>query len=119
MSLSSQKNSSIRYGLVVFLILTLFICAIFLYIKNNKGNELSHNVQQLTELKEDYSLIDSCIIVLYNADNNCRLYAVTGQKSYIQKFVSDINFVSGILNNIPKTSNFNKITQLFPTIMKK
>lgn len=107
MPLSSQKNSSIRYGLIVFLILTLFICAIFLYIKNNKGNELSRDVQQLTELKEDYSLIDSCIIVLYNADNNCRLYAVTGQKSYIQKFASDINFVSGILNNI-KASAENK-----------
>lgn len=41
-----------------------------------------------------------CIVVLYNADNNCRLFAVTGEKSYIRKFSSDINFVSNIVENI-------------------
>ncbi|RZL49531.1 MAG: hypothetical protein EOP00_06860 [Pedobacter sp.] len=105
MPFSSEKNSSTRYGLVVFLILTLFICAIFFYVRNNKGNDLTQDIERLTDLKEDYSLIDSCIIVLYNADNNCRLYAVTGQKSYIQKFASDINFVSGILNNIKSSAD--------------
>lgn len=100
MPLSSSKNASTRYGLVVFLILTLFLCAIFFYIRNNKGNKLTNDISQLTKLREDYTLIDSCIVVLYNADNNCRLYAVTGQKSYIQKFASDINFVSAVLNNI-------------------
>lgn len=100
MPFSSAKNPSTRYGLIVFLILALFLCAIFFYIRNNKAGELTRDINQLTQLKEDYAQIDSCIIVLYNADNNCRLYAVTGEKSYIKKFLSDINFVSHILNNI-------------------
>jgi signal transduction histidine kinase/CheY-like chemotaxis protein len=107
MPLSSTKNSSTRYGLIVFLILSLFLCAIFFYIKNNKAINLSNNINQLAELKENYAQIDSCIVVLYNADNNCRLYAVTGQKSYIQKFSSDINFVSTILNKIKNSAKEN------------
>ena len=100
MPFSSKKNASTRYGLLVFLILTLFICAIFFYVKYNKVNYLTTNIKQLSELKEDYSLIDSCIIVLYKADNNSRMYAVTGQKQYIKKFAADINFVSITLNSI-------------------
>ncbi|TKC08106.1 response regulator [Pedobacter polaris] len=119
MPISSEKNSSTRYGLVVFLILALFLCAIFFYIRNNKGQHLAHNIEQLTALKEDYLLIDSCIVVLYNADNNCRLYAVTGQKAYIQKFASDINFVSGILNNLKTSAEKNKPKNLSGLVNQK
>ncbi|MES2445988.1 MAG: ATP-binding protein [Bacteroidota bacterium] len=108
MPFSSKKNASTRYGLLVFLILTLFICAIFFYIKYSKVNDLTSDIKQLSELKEDYSLIDSCIVVLYKADNNSRLYAVTGKKEYIKQFANDINFVSSILNNIKSTTDSNE-----------
>ncbi|WP_316772979.1 ATP-binding protein [Pedobacter frigiditerrae] len=107
MPFSSAKNSSTRYGLVVFLILSLFLCATFFYVRNSKGNDLARDINHLSELKEDYALIDSCVVVLYNADNNCRLYAVTGQKAYINKFASDINFVSHILDNIRLSTDLN------------
>lgn len=104
MPLSSTKNPSTRYGLIVFLILTLFLCAIFFYIRNNKSQELTRDINQLAELKEDYSQIDTCVAVLYNADNNCRLYAVTGQQAYIKQFLSNINFVSKTLDSINKNA---------------
>jgi signal transduction histidine kinase/CheY-like chemotaxis protein len=107
MPFSSARNSSTRYGLIVFLILSLFLCATFFYVRNSKGDDLERDINHLSELKEDYSLIDSCIVVLYNADNNCRLYAVTGQKAYINKFVTDINFVSHILENIKFSTDLN------------
>ncbi|KQC00368.1 ATP-binding protein [Pedobacter sp. Hv1] len=100
MPFSSKQNPSTRYGLIVFLILTLFLCAIFFYIRNNKSQELRHDVNQLAQLREDYSQIDTCIVVLYNADNNCRLYAVTGEKMYIKQFLGNINFVSQTLDRI-------------------
>ncbi len=108
MLFSAAKNSSSRYGLVVFLILALFLSALFFYIRNIKTNSLANHVNQLVELKEDHSQIDSCILILYNADNNSRLYAVTGQKTYIQKFSNDINYVSTILNKIKLSSDKNE-----------
>jgi signal transduction histidine kinase/CheY-like chemotaxis protein len=108
MPFSSNQNPSTRYSLVVFLILALFLCAIFFYVRNNRTTILLNDIHQLSELKEDYSQIDSCIIVLYNADNNCRLFAVTGQKYYIQRFTSDINFVSNILDKMNTKVNENE-----------
>ncbi|MFD0942038.1 ATP-binding protein [Pedobacter boryungensis] len=108
MPFSSTQNPSTRYSLVVFLILALFLCAIFFYVRNNRTTVLLNNIHQLSELKEDYSQIDSCIIVLYNADNNCRLFAATGQKNYIQRFTSDIDFVSNTLDDMNSRVNENE-----------
>ncbi len=97
---SSSKNPSARYGLIVFLILALFLCAVFFYIRTSKTTALSKDINELITLKEDYSQIDSCIVLLYQADNNCRLFAATGQKAYIQKFSESINLVSTKINQI-------------------
>jgi len=100
MSLASAKNRSTRYSLVVFLILTLFLCAIFFYIRNSKTDELRFYTHQLTALNEDYTQVDSAIVMLYKADNNCRLYAATGEKKHIKAYWEAINFVSTTLENI-------------------
>lgn len=100
MSLTSDKNRSTRYSLVVFLILTLFLCAIFFYVRNSKTDDLRQYTTQLTSLNEDYSQIDSSIVVLYKADNNCRLYAATGDKKYVRAYLEGINFVSTTLESI-------------------
>ncbi|MFI5452310.1 ATP-binding protein [Pedobacter sp. UC225_61] len=84
------------------------MCAIFFYVRNNRTTVLLKDIHQLSELKEDYSQIDSCISVLYTADNNSRLFAATGQKYYIQKFTSDINFVSNTLDKINAKVNENE-----------
>lgn len=104
MPFNAAKNPSTRYGLLVFLILSLFLCAIFFYIRNNKNQVLTDDINELVSLKEDYAQIDSCIILLYNADNNSRLFAVTGEKSYIKKFSTEIAFVSTILDNINRSA---------------
>lgn len=107
MSVSAAKNRFSRYGLIVFLIITLFLCAIVFYIRNNKGDELNNNINQLAQLREDYSQIDSCVYILYNADNNSRLYAVTADKKYIKDFFNDINYVSNILDKLKSNSEKN------------
>lgn len=100
MPLASAKNRSTRYSLVVFLILTLFLCAIFFYIRNSKTDELRFYTHQLTALNEDYTQVDSSIVMLYKADNNCRLYAATGEKKYIKAYWEAIGFVSNTLETI-------------------
>ena len=99
MTINTKKNSA-RYGLIVVLILALFISAIFFYTRNNRLSILSANVNQLTYLESDYSSLDTCILLLYKADNNCRLFEVTGQASYMKQFNKGIARVSGILDTL-------------------
>lgn len=104
MSSSSSKNTSTRYGLVVFLILGLFFSAIFLYIRNYKTADLARDFNHISALRENYEQIDSCIILLYNADNNAKLFAATADKTYIRQFARDISLVSAKLDTMKQTA---------------
>lgn len=95
-----SESPSIRYSLIIFLTLALFLCAVFFYIRTSKTTVLAKDISQLISLREDYAQIDSCVVLLYQADNNCRLFAATGEKSYIQKFANNINQVSNKINQI-------------------
>lgn len=107
MSISSSKNRTTRYGLITFLIITLFLCATFFYLRNTKGAALNNDIEQLAQLREDYSQIDSCIVILYNADNSSRLYAATGDKKYVKDFFTNINYASNVLDQLNRNETYN------------
>lgn len=100
MPLSATKRSSIRYYLIVFLILILFFLAFLLYLRYNKMSALKSNVTELVKMRADYSKVDSCIYILYQAENNARLYAVTADKVYIRRFSSQIQRASALLSEL-------------------
>jgi len=99
MTINAKKNSS-RYGLIVILILALFIAAIFFYTRNNRITSLSSNISQLSKVEDNYSLLDTCVLILYKADNNCRLFEATGDNQYMRQFSKEIGRVSLILDSL-------------------
>lgn len=101
----SSKSSSPRFGLIIFLILGLFLCAVFLYVRNYKTKSLARDFKQLSSLRSNYEQIDSCVILLYHADNQAKLYAVTAQKAYIKEFIEDIDLVSSKLEELKSSSD--------------
>ncbi|SOD15254.1 ATP-binding protein [Pedobacter xixiisoli] len=107
----NNKKSSARFGLIVILILALFISAIFFYTRSNRINVLSTNVDQLDVLENDYAKLDTCILVLYRADNNSRLFEATGNNVYIRQFSKEIEKVSGILEGLNIKDNTKNQSQ--------
>ncbi|MFD0750233.1 ATP-binding protein [Mucilaginibacter calamicampi] len=85
-----------RYGLVVLLFVVLFVSTEYLLLHYQKADALRNNIGKLISARENSELIDSCIIKLNNADNNARLYTVTGEKYYFQRSSADIDDVLGI-----------------------
>ncbi|MFN0257552.1 ATP-binding protein [Pedobacter ureilyticus] len=104
MTINNKKSSS-RYGLIVILILALFISAIFFYIRKDKIDVLSNNVTELNNIDNDYSQLDTCILTLYRADNNCRLFEATANKAYMRAFSKEIIKVSTILDSLKVQEN--------------
>lgn len=100
MPFNASKKSPIRYFLVVFLILVLFVFAFFQYLRNTNIKNLRANVAELISLKDDYSKIDSCIYILYKAENNSRLFAVTADRAYVRQFYAQIQKISGFLDEL-------------------
>jgi signal transduction histidine kinase len=99
MTINSAKSSS-RYGLTVILILALFIAAIFFYTRNNRINTLSANVNQLHLIETDYSALDTCVLILYRADNNGRLFEATGNNNFMKQYSAEIRRLSRILDSL-------------------
>ncbi len=113
MTINTKKSAS-RYGLIVILLLALFISAIFFYTRNNRIHLLSENVNQLNSIESDYSQLDTCVLLLYKADNNCRLFEATGNGAYMKQFSSEIGRVSKILD----TLQFRENTQSYSKNVK-
>lgn len=63
-------------------------------------NAFKSNVTELVKLRADYSKVDSCIYILYQAENNARLYAVTANRAYIKTFSLQIQKVSALLTEL-------------------
>lgn len=116
---NNTKNSSSRYGLIVILILALFISAIFFYARNNRIAVLSDNVEKLNQIETDYSLLDTCVLVLYKADNNCRLFEATGNNVYMKQFSKEISHVSSILDSLKIEENSKPYSQNIKGLVKQ
>jgi signal transduction histidine kinase len=97
---SVKKIPVLRYGLIVLLVSILFSGAFYLYLHYNSARKLQGNISKLITARENSELIDSCLLNLYNADNNSRLYALTGDKFYIRRFSEQIKSLNDLLAKI-------------------
>ena len=100
MIIGARKIPVLRYFLIVLLFSALFVSSLYLYLHYKKAKSLRANIENLISEREKSSLIDSCIISLYSADNNSRLYTLTGDKKYLHKFAKDVADITTVVNKI-------------------
>jgi signal transduction histidine kinase len=94
MQFNAKRKDPYRYFIVAFLVLAVIVSAIFLYVRNKKLVGLKEDISKLSLLQSDYSKLDSCIYILYQAENNSRMYAVTADKYYLNQFSTGLKKVS-------------------------
>jgi signal transduction histidine kinase len=113
------KTPILRYGFIVLLISILIGGILYLFTHNNKAQKLQIRVTKLISVRENNSLIDSCIINLYSADNYSRLYTITGNKDYLTKFSDDVKRINDVIDelqlkqNSRSDSSVSKLKDLF------
>lgn len=106
MDKSLKRIPVLRYGLIVLLVSILFSGAFYLYLRYDSTRQLRYKISNLLSARANSDLVDSCLLNLYTADNNSRLYALTGDKKYIDLFSAQINTLSKQLARI-KFGNSN------------
>jgi len=97
--LKSTKNSAVKYLIIVFLILVVFAISASLFVNFSKI-PLLISVNNSVQVQNDFTNLDSCIFKLYNAENSCRMYVVSGDNKYYSQFVKEIREVSVIMDAI-------------------
>jgi len=96
----TRKTSVLRSVLIVALIMIVFAGMGYLYLNYKKAPLLlSDNIETTVSVPENSALIDTCIYRLYDADNNSRLYAITGENNYLKRSYADM---IQVLNTIDK-----------------
>ncbi|OZI09986.1 hybrid sensor histidine kinase/response regulator [Siphonobacter sp. BAB-5385] len=94
-----------RFLWLAFLLLILSTFALIVLVRKNKANVVKHNIEGLSNIKNNYQKIDTCISILYIAENNSRLFTVTGDTVYHRQFVSQLATVSKILEEFKNQKN--------------
>ncbi|WCT11425.1 ATP-binding protein [Mucilaginibacter jinjuensis] len=138
---NSKKIPVLRYGLIVLLVTILFSGAFYLYMRYDSARQLRYKIGKLLTARANSDIVDSCLLNLYSADNNSRLYAITGDKKYANLFSAQLSKLSTQLaeikfddNKIPalkadrlnglisqkkeKTSNYIRLTSLTDSLIK-
>lgn len=99
-----------RYFLIICLFSAMTIGGVYLFLRYKKAQNVRRSIENLMSAHENSALIDSCIINLYSADNNSRLYTLTGNKLYLQKFSTDLNDISRVITKLKFDDNQDMAT---------
>jgi signal transduction histidine kinase len=67
-------------------------------LTNSKSETIKNNIQALQLENDSYRKIDTCISILYSAENNSRLYVVTLDPAYLHAYKDELKTVTTILN---------------------
>lgn len=93
--INTVSLKSFAWTILLILILASFV--FITLITNSKSTVVKNNIQVLQTGNNNYRRIDTCISVLYVAENNSRLFAVTADSAYLDKYTRQMKTVSSIL----------------------
>ncbi|MCE7042428.1 ATP-binding protein [Dyadobacter sp. CY312] len=89
------KTASLSSFIWIILLIVILISFVFVTLmKDSKSQMVRNNITALNQENENYQKLDSCISVLYEAENNSRLFVTTLDSSYIHIYKQQIAYVS-------------------------
>ena len=92
----STSRATFAWTAVLTILLAAFAFATIL--TNSKSEAIKSNVQILQVEKDNYLKLDTCIGILYAAENNSRFFVVTQDSAYIKAYNKQLQAVIRILD---------------------
>ena len=92
----STSRATFAWTAVLTILLAAFAFATLL--TNSKSETIKSNVQILQVQKDNYLKLDTCITILYAAENNSRFFVVTQDSAYIKAYNKQLQAVIKILD---------------------
>ncbi|TDE14472.1 ATP-binding protein [Dyadobacter psychrotolerans] len=95
---NTLKKASLTSFLWTIILIVLLACfTIVILISSRKADVVSSNINTLKTDSADYKKLDTCISILYDAENNSRLFVLTLDSVYHRKYTLQLSAVSEIL----------------------
>jgi signal transduction histidine kinase/CheY-like chemotaxis protein len=110
--IKSASLKSFTWTITLIIILATFV--FITLIASSKSDIIQSNIRVLQKGDDNYRRIDTCISVLYVAENNSRLYGVTSDKKFLTQYIRQMKTVSSILSDFQeerkRQSFFNNLS---------
>jgi signal transduction histidine kinase/ActR/RegA family two-component response regulator len=92
------KTASLSSFIWIISLIVILVCFVFVTLtKDSKSDIVRSNIIALNDENANYQKLDSCISILYEAENNSRLFVTTLDSTYINIYKQQIGFVSNSL----------------------
>lgn len=92
-------------ALFIWTILLVVILGSFVFVMlltRGKSRAIRENIRELQKDMNGYQKIDTCISLLYVAENNSRLFIITQDSAYLRAFTNQLTTVSNILTRFER-----------------
>ncbi|SDF78412.1 His Kinase A (phospho-acceptor) domain-containing protein [Dyadobacter soli] len=95
----------------ILLVVILGSFVFMLLLTRGKSQTIRENIQELSRDMNGYQKVDTCISLLYVAENNSRLFIITQDSAYLTAFTGQLQTVSRILTEF-ETERANRPSAL-------
>ncbi|MCE6991103.1 ATP-binding protein [Dyadobacter sp. CY323] len=119
---NSSPIASRRTFVWTALLIVLLVSFTFLTLLNkSKSDAIKNNIQALQIENNSYHKLDTCIAILYAAENNSRLFVVTLDSAYLRLYQSQLGAVNTTLNKfeIEKNGRASLLSNLIASKQQK
>jgi signal transduction histidine kinase/ActR/RegA family two-component response regulator len=86
--------------------------AFVILLTNSKSQTIKNNIHTLQQENAAYRKIDTCISILYSAENNSRLFVVTLDSAYLRTYSAQLQTVNRILHEYETERTQKSLTNL-------
>lgn len=100
MKIPRKTASFASYAWTILLIIILGAFTSVTILSNFKSETIKKNIQALNQENYNYHKIDTCISLLYVAENNSRLFVVTLDSTYLKAYKQQLQTVSSIITKV-------------------
>lgn len=95
----------------ILLVVILGSFVFMLLLTRGKSQTIRENIQELRKDMNGYQKVDTCISLLYVAENNSRLFIITQDSTYLTAFTGQLQTVANILTEF-ETERANQSSAL-------
>jgi signal transduction histidine kinase/CheY-like chemotaxis protein len=93
------KKASLSSFIWIILLIVILVCFVFVTLtKDSKSRILRSNIGALSSESDNYQKLDSCVAMLYDAENNSRLFVTTLDSSFLYLYKNQLESVSRLLS---------------------
>ncbi|MCE7060239.1 ATP-binding protein [Dyadobacter sp. CY343] len=115
-NLPTNSKATFAWTAVLTILLALF--AFITVLTQSKSESIKTNIAALQLEKDSYHQIDTCISILYSAENNSRFFVVTQDSAYLKAYTRQLQTVNAILQQY-QNERENREKKLYRLISKK